>query len=62
MADKYYFAPLKPREPQEGMGLYRHGTGACIYYSGGGEWHRAELRSHWHPEKQKAPPNFRYWG
>ena len=22
----------------------------------------AELRSHWHPEKQKAPPNFRYWG
>ena len=33
MADKYYFAPLKPGEPQEGMGLYRHGTGACIYYS-----------------------------
>ena len=40
MADKYYFAPLKPGEPQEGMGLYRHGTGACIYYSDGGEWHR----------------------
>ena len=44
------------------MGLYRHGTGACIYYSDGGSWERAELRAHWHPEKQKAPPNFRYWG
>ena len=36
--DRLYFAPLKAGKPQEGMGLYEHGTGRCVYYSDGGEW------------------------
>ena len=38
MADKHFFAPLVPGQPQQGMGLYRHGTGELVYYSDGGAW------------------------